>query len=100
MGWGRCSCACCIFGNADQWASIARVNPEQIAEVAAMEDIFGTTIRRERISILDYAKKGTAYATVSQELASQANSTTFNQPVFMDAWVSPAGATADLTGPC
>lgn len=33
MGWGRCSCKFCIFGNKNQFASAASISPEQIGKI-------------------------------------------------------------------
>jgi 3'-phosphoadenosine 5'-phosphosulfate sulfotransferase (PAPS reductase)/FAD synthetase len=45
LGFPRVSCLTCIFGGADQWASVRRVAPERFARIAAYEREFGVTIK-------------------------------------------------------
>jgi 3'-phosphoadenosine 5'-phosphosulfate sulfotransferase (PAPS reductase)/FAD synthetase len=40
LGFGRLSCAFCIFGNADQFASAADILPEQFERIAKVENFF------------------------------------------------------------
>jgi len=40
LGFGRVSCATCIFGNANQWASVGHVLPEQTMKVWEKENEF------------------------------------------------------------
>ena len=72
LGWSRVSCAGCIFGNPDQWASLRAVNPEQFARIAAYEADFGATIRRDRRSIVAAADVGTLYAAITPERIAEA----------------------------
>jgi len=48
LGWGRVSCAACIFGNEDQWASLRKLDPKQFARVAGYEAEFMADAERER----------------------------------------------------
>jgi 3'-phosphoadenosine 5'-phosphosulfate sulfotransferase (PAPS reductase)/FAD synthetase len=47
LGWGRLSCATCIFGNANQWSSAKSVFPYQVKRIAEYEKEFGKTIDRK-----------------------------------------------------
>ena len=44
LGFGRVSCATCIFGNPNQWATVRYLFPEQFTEIAELEAEFGHTI--------------------------------------------------------
>jgi 3'-phosphoadenosine 5'-phosphosulfate sulfotransferase (PAPS reductase)/FAD synthetase len=45
-GFGRVSCAFCIFGSPDQWATLRQLMPEGFARIANLERRFGLTIDR------------------------------------------------------
>jgi 3'-phosphoadenosine 5'-phosphosulfate sulfotransferase (PAPS reductase)/FAD synthetase len=104
IGWGRLSCAACIFGSADQWASLRAVNPAQFERVAAYEARFGTTIQRSA-SVVQLADRGAPYPAISDPANAEdvrlALSEDFDLPVFMLAqdWRTPAGAYASSHGP-
>ena len=36
LGWGRCSCAACIFGNDNQWASLNKIAPQMIERISQL----------------------------------------------------------------
>lgn len=46
LGWARCSCKFCIFGNANQMRSAWEVSPEQGKRISDYEIEFGCTIKR------------------------------------------------------
>jgi len=97
LGWGRVSCAACIFGNADQWASLRAVHPEQFATIARHEQNFGKTIKR-KLSVVQTADTGRPY-TMAEEDIRAALSEAFDEPVFLDVWKLPQGAYGDSCGP-
>lgn len=97
LGWGRVSCAACIFGNADQWASLREVNPDQFNQVAKHEAAFGKTIRR-KLNVVQTADAGTPYR-MSPEDKAAALSKAFDEPIFTTEWKLPAGAYGDSCGP-
>ena len=101
LGWGRVSCAACIFGNANQWASLRAVNPDQFEEVAQREFNSGKTIHRTR-SVREQANSGTPYPnTADSELVALATGTHFTEPIRLDpeTWTLPAGAYGEGDGP-
>jgi 3'-phosphoadenosine 5'-phosphosulfate sulfotransferase (PAPS reductase)/FAD synthetase len=98
LGWGRCSCAGCIFGSKNQWASLNVVNPMQFDGIYEYEVEFGTTIRRNG-SIVDASRDGTPYAAITPERVRIALSYEYNEPIIVDNWVLPAGAFGDSAGP-
>lgn len=102
LGWGRLSCLSCIFGSANQWATIAAVFPEHFERVAAREEQSGKTIRRNA-SVRALAALGTPYqaALDHPELVALARSTAWTVPVLVEpsAWTLPAGAFGESAGP-
>jgi 3'-phosphoadenosine 5'-phosphosulfate sulfotransferase (PAPS reductase)/FAD synthetase len=99
LGWGRVSCAACIFGSPAQWASLRAVNPAQFEAVAAHERRSGQTIQR-KLNVLQLADKGQPYAMSPADVRA-ALSTRFDEPVLLDAgaWARPRGAFGDSCGP-
>lgn len=97
LGWGRVSCAACIFGNSNQWASLRAVNPAQFAAVSAYEQRFGKTIKR-KLTVVQTADEGAPYAMREEDVRA-ALSETFEEPIFLDRWTLPAGAFGDGCGP-
>lgn len=98
LGYGRVSCATCIFGNADQWATAAAVLPGQVDEVMALEQQSGKTIQRKH-SVGELVEMGRPYAALRADVAAQCRSTRYTLPVLMDPWELPAGAYGDSCGP-
>lgn len=99
LGWGRLSCAACIFGNADQWASLREVNPAQFSAIVAKEAASGKTIKR-KLSVVQTAATGTPYA-MSEYDKRAALASTFDEPIILPegAWKLPRGAYGDSCGP-
>jgi 3'-phosphoadenosine 5'-phosphosulfate sulfotransferase (PAPS reductase)/FAD synthetase len=100
LGWGRVSCAACIFGSANQFASLRVVNPPQFDEVAAAERTTGLTIKRKG-TLTQLADKGTPYAAITTDMAKLATGHEYTAPVMLkpEDWKLPAGAFGESTGP-
>ena len=98
LGWGRVSCAGCIFGSKNQWASFRRVLPEQFEDVFYEETISGLTIQQGQ-SIFDLSELGSVYSAITQNLITEAKDESWDYPVFVPNWEMPAGAFGDSTGP-
>lgn len=101
IGWGRLSCALCIFGLPNQWASAKAIFPDRINRVASLEVQFGKTIDRT-LGVLEKASQGNAYAGCSNvDLVAEANNKDWNGQIFMDSsnWETPAGAFSVCSGP-
>lgn len=102
LGWGRCSCRGCIFGNPNQFASLAKVDSEGFSRLASIESEFGCTIKRKD-SLPVYASKGKPYpATSRQEMIERAmGSHPWATPIIStpDDWEMPAGAYGESAGP-
>lgn len=98
MGFGRCSCQFCIFGNADQFATAAKVSPERFQNLADYETKFKVTIKRKD-TLAELLSKGKIYEAFTDDLADLANDTEYELPIFMEDWILPAGAFGESCGP-
>jgi 3'-phosphoadenosine 5'-phosphosulfate sulfotransferase (PAPS reductase)/FAD synthetase len=98
-GWGRCSCALCIFGSNNQWATLRKHMSERFEKVAGYEEQFGCTIQRDR-SVREMADKGKPYEAARDWIA-LALSEEYTEPVLVDpdSWEYPAGAFGESNGP-
>lgn len=101
-GWGRLSCITCIFGSANQWATIRAMAPERFERIAAYERQFGRTIHRKK-SVAQLADEGTPYAP---SLSNPALFAAAMDPEWSgvikvppEEWVLPAGAFGEAQGP-
>jgi hypothetical protein len=100
MGWGRCSCKLCIFGNKNQFASAARISPEQVSEVIKLENEFECTINR-KCGLQTLIDSGEIYSAITEELAALATSYNYNQSIIipdMEPWILPVGAFGENCG--
>lgn len=97
LSWSRVSCSRCIFGSADQWASVRVIAPVAFQQIANYEREFKVTIHRKH-TVVERADAGTPYA-MDPKWISIARSTTFDLPVFVDNWTLPPGAYGDGCGP-
>jgi 3'-phosphoadenosine 5'-phosphosulfate sulfotransferase (PAPS reductase)/FAD synthetase len=97
IGFSRCSCRPCIFGNKHQWATVRAIAPSQFEQIAAYERVFRVTIHRTK-SVIELADAGAPY-DCDPKWVQIANSHEFNEPVFMHPWVLPKGAFGEGCGP-
>jgi len=91
LGFPRCSCAFCIFGQANQWASAHAINPNGVNKVADYEKEFGMTIHRTK-SVMDLVAKGEPYPDMPAEELRLAMSEDYDAPIFLGEWYLPNGA--------
>ena len=102
LGWGRLSCMACIFGSANQWATIRAFAPAVFERIAAYEREFGFTIQRKR-SVVELADEGKPFpaAAANTQLFAEAMDPDWDGPIRVDPadWVMPAGAFGDSAGP-
>lgn len=98
LGWGRVSCAACIFGSKDQWASLHSIAPTMVKRIADYEVEFGVTVNRSR-TVPELVQQGSPYSSITIEVAESALSEEFTEPVFVDDWTLPAGAFGESCGP-
>lgn len=100
MGWGRCSCKFCIFGNRNQFASAARINPALTREIIELEGQFGCTIKRH-CGLGALIASGTPYPHITDELKALATNYRYDQPIILppdEPWLLPAGAYGENCG--
>lgn len=103
-GFGRVSCAFCIFANADQIASAEAVQPMGFKMISEAEVASGKTIKRNE-SVEQLLERGTTYPALTQKAIRNMRS---YDPYKFDSypiietrypWFLPAGAFGDKTGP-
>lgn len=99
LGFGRTSCMACIFGSANQWATVRALAPERFETIARYEDEFGCTIQRDH-SVRALADRGRPYPA-DPYWVQIALSTRFSLPmrVSESEWRLPAGAFGESCGP-
>jgi 3'-phosphoadenosine 5'-phosphosulfate sulfotransferase (PAPS reductase)/FAD synthetase len=101
LGFGRCSCAFCIFASPDQLASLRDLMPERFQRHADIEVELGHTVDA-KLSLPEMADKGTSFvADKAAELRELAQRETFDASIAVDPneWTLPAGAFGDSAGP-
>lgn len=102
LGWGRVSCMACIFGQANQWASVKSIAPKTFSKVAAYEEEFGFTIKRGQ-NVNEQAEAGTVFPEVfsDKEQAALALSEEYPEEAVRRSgeWKMPAGAFRACGGP-
>ena len=101
MGFGRCSCKFCVFGNCNQFASAACVSRLQADDLIRYEQQFGYTMKRDT-DLASLIRKGVPYETITPQLRELATSQVYNAPVFVppyETWQLPAGAFRKCGGP-
>ena len=100
LGFGRLSCMTCIFGNDDQWATVAQLSPDILYLIASYEESFNATIDRKHEGVLVRANRGTSMIPPGlDDLAKASQEETFEEPIFVDDWQLPAGAFKHTGGP-
>ncbi|MDR0541357.1 MAG: phosphoadenosine phosphosulfate reductase family protein [Dysgonamonadaceae bacterium] len=100
MGWNRCSCKFCIFGNNNQFASAALVSPAKMEHIIRLEREFGCTINRKH-DLQSLIRSGTAYKSITGQLAALATGYDYNLSVIVpptEKWELPAGAFGENCG--
>lgn len=98
MGWSRCSCKFCVFGNKNQFASANHISPQQMRKVISLEEQFGWTMKRG-ISLPALIAAGTPYKNITEELKQLAIGYNYDQPIILpsdEKWKLPAGAYGEM----
>jgi 3'-phosphoadenosine 5'-phosphosulfate sulfotransferase (PAPS reductase)/FAD synthetase len=98
LGWGRVSCMACIFGSANQWATVKAIAPDTFKRISSYEKEFKTTIHRSK-SIEDLAASGSPYSSLTPEVQAQAMSREYTADIIIKNWTLPAGAFGESCGP-
>ena len=98
LGWGRLSCAACIFGSMHQWASLNAINPAQVRRIAELEKEFQTTIHRKR-TVREQVSRGIPYENMDPHEIINALAKTYSCGIFVEDWIQPNGAYGENVGP-
>lgn len=100
IGFSRFSCAGCIFGSPDHFATIRLIHPQLFDRLTSHEQNFGCTIKRD-IDLITLASRGKPFqaAIDNPDLCAQALDPNWNHPVFTPNWTMPAGAFKHSGGP-
>lgn len=98
LGWGRLSCASCIFGSKDQWASLNAIDSSRVKKIADYEKQFGLTINRNK-NVDELVAEGTPYTTMKKEDVAQVMSKEYTQDIITESWELPVGAFGESCGP-
>lgn len=121
LGWGRLSCAGCIFGKSAQFASFREVLPEQFKLVARAERRSGQTIkpppkkrkgeteatRRSALNIVQFGELEPPFLPSGRELGALRKLARSHAPMYQaevvlgrrDVWKHPRGAFKKQGGP-
>lgn len=97
LGWGRVSCITCIFGSANQWASVKAIAPEKFEQIAQYEEEFGFTINR-KLSVRQLAAMGKPYP-MDPDVVEIALASEYTGDIVTDNWELPPGAFGEACGP-
>ena len=95
LGWSRNSCAMCVFNSPRIWATVERYFPERAYRIAQLEGMFGSTISRNKIDVLQQASTAKPFEIEDMEALEQATRKEYTLPVFLpqgETWKLPAGA--------
>jgi hypothetical protein len=100
LSWGRVSCLACIFGGADQWASVRLIAPDVFDRITQYERDFGKTIHRGQ-SVVELADRGTPYPECHDRgLVALAMGRDYPAHLALtDSWRLPPGAFRHCGGP-
>lgn len=98
LGWSRCSCLFCIFGNKDQFASANFIAPQMGNSIIQHEEEFGVTIKRKQ-SLVQVIMAGKPYEAITPQLVSLAMNKDYRGQITNNDWFLPAGAFGEGCGP-
>lgn len=98
LGFGRCSCAGCIFGSPNQWKTLSEINPELFNELADTEEDLDHTIDNEE-TVREMAARGRRWDG-DDSYIDIANSESYTAGIFVEdgSWELPSGAFGENCG--
>ena len=102
LGFGRCSCAACIFGSKHQWATLRAIDRAKFDRIAEYERRFGVTIHNKRLTVVQLADAGTPHRGMREADIRAALATSWDEPIVLPPgveWTLPAGAFGENCGP-
>ncbi|TSE05233.1 phosphoadenosine phosphosulfate reductase family protein [Aquimarina algiphila] len=98
LGFSRCSCKFCIFGNADQFKTAFYISPNEGKQLIAYENNFGYTMKRSE-TLEQFIEKGEVYNSVNNVNKVWATSKIYLGAIITKNWVLPSGAYGESCGP-
>lgn len=99
LGWGRCSCAACIFNGADEFASLRLINPKQFNALVGHEVDFDRTMKRT-IALNALADLGTPFVMKQADIDAAMSEEWYELiELAPGEWELPAGAFSRGGGP-
>ncbi|KKN79714.1 hypothetical protein LCGC14_0337360 [marine sediment metagenome] len=99
LRYSRCSCMHCIFGNKDQFATSAYLDPCGIQKIINIEKDSGLTIKRNK-SVPELIHSGIVYDGVdNKELSKLSMSEIYTDKIIIKKWELPSGAYGNSCGP-
>lgn len=100
LGYSRCSCMHCIFGNKDQFATSKNIDPCGMKNIINLEKYFGVTLKRDT-DLVNLIDSGNVYKSTIEnpELSKLAMSEIYNLNIIIDNWRLPTGAFGESCGP-
>jgi len=101
FGYSRASCAMCIFGGKNEWATMKALSPKAFNAVADKEAEYGVTIKRNG-TVRELADKGESMIDEASlpEARRQLMGHGYKGTVLTDNWQLPSGAFRHTAGPC
>lgn len=103
FGYSRASCAMCIFGGKNEWATMKAMSPQAFDRVADKEAEYGVTIKRNG-TVRELADKGESMVDTASlpEARRQLMGHGYEGTVLVDPadWKLPSGAFRHTAGPC
>lgn len=106
VGFGRCSCAGCIYGTPRQFASLKKVNGEQFQKILDLEREIeypihckGSGKNAKPLYLDEFIQNAEPY-DMDENQIEVINSEEFNEPIILEEWIPPRGINSELAGPC
>ncbi|WP_281189024.1 phosphoadenosine phosphosulfate reductase family protein [Vibrio harveyi] len=92
LGWGRSSCATCIFNSPQLWATLRHYFPRRFELIANLEQSFGVSISQKKIFLKDLTRGVAPLEINDYEALEQAYKSEYTLPIVTNDWQLPAGA--------
>lgn len=107
LGFGRVSCAACIFGSKRQFATTRAISPHQVETLAKYERRFNQSLNgtaKRKVFLADFIGDAPTYDLHTDEARQalvEAQDRDWDHNVIMPAgtWTMPAGAFGESAGP-
>lgn len=91
LGFPRLSCRSCIFYSANHWATLNKVAPEVIREIAEIEQELGFTLDN-KFTVMELINKGKSLLRQENRPFIKLATTEYVGEIVTDKWILPAGA--------